>query len=743
MATFKRLALTLLLLTTSVAAAAAELWQEIQSPQVRGSTLAQARGGASDLRRYRVDDIQLRAILQRVSRTGGPGAQQTIHLPMPDGSIAGFEIYESPVMHADLARKYPDIRTFKVYGIDDPLATGRLDITPLGFHAMLHTSQGRLLLDPHDIAATPDLYDARTRDDALAGHSCSLDEHDFSAHPLGTQPGRAVARSSDNLRRYRIAVAATGEYVEAIYNPVMAGGRRTQAQAEIVTAINRVNVIYERDLGVFLDLVAANDTLIDVDGIDGLSNETQTLFSQNQAWIDGQIGNAQYDIGHAFSTGNGGLGWLGGACDNANKARGVSGIFNPTGDPFYIDFVAHEIGHQFNAEHSFNGSTQSCRFARSAATAWEPGSGSTIMAYAGICGVENLQSNSDATFHAGSISQINRFIDGAGGCFTLIPATPPNPNHPQISSIANRVIPANTPFMLDAAASDADGDTLQYQWDQLDAGCPTDASNFGGDLGSNALFRSYEPMDASQRHFPQLGTQLRGFYDAAEVLPCQARDLDFRLTARDNVGGVATADTRLQVVETPDQFEVTTFETTGQTFNNTGPLTVEWNVAGTDSAPINCAQVDIELMTLAPLYAAYTLYPLAMATPNDGIESVNIVPATDSHPRARIRVKCSDNVFYALSKADFAISGSGPGNFDDTAFDVVFSNNLTVGTIAPQCLRNVSCAPPPATPFNPFDEGRGSSALDYRWLALLAGLVGLVHWLRRAGARRARARSVT
>lgn len=740
MARFRLLAYSLLCLAATAVNADGELWEEVQSTQslqLFSSGAVQARAATAAERRYRVNEPELRAILQRVSAIAGPGSQQVIRLPMPDGGMADFEIYESPVMDDELARKYPDIRTFKVYGIDDPLASGRLDITPLGFHAMLSTSRGRLFLDPHDIASQPELYDARTHDAELSGHSCSvvgMDVPDRSSTDAGE--ARVAARSSSKLFQYRLAVSATEDYVDTIFNPILALSRRDQAQSAIATAINRVNEIYERDLGVFFKLVNGNETLIDVDGSGGLANDnTQLLFDQNQAWIDTQLGNSRYDVGHAFSTGGGGLGWLGGACDDANKARGVSGISNPTGDPFYIDFVAHEIGHQFNADHSFNGSTQSCGNALNASTAYEPGSGSTIMAYAGICGVEDLQSNSDATFHAGSIMQINKFIKGAGACYRKKDAVPANPNHPMVSSLNNKAIPSNTPFVLKAVASDVDGDTLSYQWDQMDTGCSTDASSFGTDLGNNPLFRSFEPRDElAERHFPSLGTQLEGLYDDAEVLPCHERDLNFRVTVRDGRSGLDAANVKLNVVDQNGKFRVRSFNSPGVVVGNLAPFMVEWNVARTDRTPVNCANVDIELMTLAkvgPTYTTYSLHPLAMMTPNDGNEM--ITPVADSHPRARIRVKCSNNYFYDISDADFAITGTGAGTFGDSANDVIYNANGTTGTSAPKCPKVALCGPAETT--NLFEgSGRGSSAIDYRWLLLLAGLVLLVRTVRRTRA---------
>ena len=728
-----------------------QIWQEVEAVWTQSSnTASRLDPGTSarqsvdrTARRYRVNDSALRASLQRVSEVVGPGSLKVIRLPMPDGSLAEFEIHESPIMEDELAQKYPGIRTFQLYGIDDPLASGRADITPAGFHAMLHTSQGRLFIDPDRTLWESDRYLARSgNSSASPGYTCGVDELDVSAHTQAPVASRLEARSTKKLLSYKLAVAATDNYVNAIFNPADIRSRKEQAQAEIVTAINRVNQIYQRDFGIVFKLPGRNDELIELAGEAGFSNDNApALINQNQVWIDTVLGSSNYDVGHVFSTGFGGLASLGSVCKASSKARGVSGIGNPVGDPFYIDFVAHELGHQFNAKHSFNGSTQSCASGRTANSAYEPGSGSTIMAYAGLCGLENLQGNSDATFHSGSISQINRFISRGGSCFKVIDTRPANPNPPVVNALTNRTIPTLTAFVLDAKAKDKDpGSTLSYQWDQMDTGCSTNAASYGSDNGSNALFRSYLPQVESERHFPALGTQLKGLYDDAEVLPCQDREMNFRVTVRDGLSGLDTADIKLSAKNSAGRFRITNLATPGVTITNPNPVVVEWDVAGTDQPPINCPNVDIELMTFSNRnYKKYSIHPLSMMTANDGSETFPIMPDTKSHPRARIRVKCSNNVFYDISDVDFAITGigAGGGDFDDDDNLTFFNNNGTTGVSVPACRINVSCksVKPPRSSSGSGSSSRGGGVLDYRGLLMLSGLLVLGYLRRRTVAR--------
>ena len=734
---FKLLFTFVILMSSAELRANAEIWQQVA--QLR------ARAADSGARHYNVDNLALRAALDRVAAVALPDSPHLIELPMSDGSLARFEIYESPIMQDGLAARYPQIKTYKVIGVDDKSASGRVDITPMGFHAMLQTSQGRLFIDPETALTDTNRYLLRNRSAAPAQeYSCGIHELDFGDRSTQESSARSAARIPGSLLEYRLAVAATEEYANAVYNSGNPDTKVTQAQAAIVTAINRVSQIYETDLGIRLSLVNNNDQLIE-DGANVSFDDDRAfqMFAENQTWIDTKVGSANYDIGHVFSTGNGGAAWLGSTCDGDNKAKGVSGVLNPLGDPFYIDFVAHEIGHQFNADHSFNGTTLSCGNGRNAATAYEPGSGSTIMAYAAICGVEDIQSNSDPTFHAASIAQINSFTAGAGSCYSQIDTSPVNNSDPVVGALVNKTIPANTPFLLKGSATDAEMHALTYQWDQMDVGCSTDAVSYGTDNGSNALFRSYVPRDESWRDFPALGTQFgdtqlgvnqfKKLYDDAEVLPCNNRELDFRLTARDGKSGQGFADVRVSVKNSAGPFEITSLGTAQTITSISGPVTVSWNVANTNLPPINCSLVDIDLLTFsdtAPVKpATYSIHPLVASTTNDGNEPVNLVPVTKSHPRARIRVKCSNNIFYDISDADLKIVGTDPtpDNFTDNQNVTFFNNNGTTGSVAAACGAVVNCTP------RTIEGGSDSGALDYIWLLLMTGMLAVAKCYRRYG----------
>lgn len=480
----------------------------------------------------------------------------------------------------------------------------------------------------------------------------------------GTEPSfsrnDSAYRISGSLTSYRLAVSATSEYVTPV------SGTLVSAMAEINTTINRVNQIYERDLGVHFNLISNNNLIIEVTPADfGFSNNNGfALLNQNQTKIDSAIGNSNYDIGHVFSTGGGGVAQLGSVC-GSGKAKGVTGLSNPTGDGFYIDYVAHEIGHQLGGNHTFNASTGSCSGGnRNASTAFEPGSGSSIMGYAGICGAENIATASDVTFHAGSIAEMNSFLAGSGAtCATYSVITQANSDPSNVNAGIDRVIPVGTPFRLTASAEDA-GDILSYQWNQMNAGtAATNIATIGTDQGTNPLFRSQVPQTTSIRELPALSSQVNATSTVSETLPTTARILNFRVTVRDGRTGRSTDDVTVTVDSGSGHFAITSYAAV-KTFAATAGAMVTWNEANTNNLPVNCSNVDIKLYTFSNDKSTYGITDLFLSTPNDGTKSVNI--PNKANAQARFSVSCSDNIFYDLSDVDLNITGTG--TFVDTDF---------------------------------------------------------------------------
>ncbi len=577
-----------------------------------------------------------------------------IELPMPDGSMQKFAFVESPVMAPELSARFPEIKTYLAKGITDPYAVCRFDFTLQGFHAMILSPNGRVFIDPFSKGDLDNYISYYSRDyvkeSALFDCELLIDESRQAEFDY-LKENKLLTPTGPQLRTYRLAVATTGEY--STYH----GGTIPSVMSAVVTTVNRVVGVYETDLAVRMVLVPNNDTLIFLNASTDpyTNNDGFAMLSQNQTTVDARIGPANYDIGHVFSTGGGGVAYLGVVCVNGSKARGVTGSPQPIGDPFDIDYVAHEMGHQFGGNHSFNGNAGSCSGGnRNASTAYEPGSGSTIMAYAGICSPQNLQNNSDPYFHVVNFDEIVSYTNfGSGNSCAQITNT--GNSAPTVTVPAGGFyIPKSTPFALTGSATDPNGDALTYSWEEFDLG---PAGHPNSPSGNAPIFRVFNPTTSPTRTFPKLSSLLSNTQVIGEILPSYARTLTFRLIARDNRpagGGVNYAQMQFQVDGNSGPFVVTS-PNTNVSWPGLSTQTVTWNVANTNIAPVNCANVNI----LLSVDGGQT-YPFVLAsnTQNDGSETVTL-PDNQTNT-ARIKVEAVDNVFFDISNVNFAITTAIP-----------------------------------------------------------------------------------
>ncbi len=652
--------LSLALLTLGSAAGAQvpgeALWADVDESTLKANP--ERRFASQNYRTLALDQLQLEELLATAPLESGAGVSSrdvVLSLPLPEGGFGRFRIVESPIMEPGLAAKFPEIKTYRGQGIDDPTANVRFDLTPAGFHAMILSPKGDVYIDPYSRDEPGRYVSYLTRDFLRQGEAfeCQVESHGGHLDPrLLTQDGLHgkvdKATSGDTLRTYRLAVAATGEYT------AFHGGTVAQGQAAIVTAMNRVNGIYERDVAIRMVLVANNDQVVYTNsGSDPYSNGNGgAMLGQNQSTLDSVIGSANYDIGHVFSTGGGGIASLRVPCVNGSKARGVTGQSAPTGDPFWVDFVAHEMGHQWGGNHTFNGNAGSCAGGnRNGSTAYEPGSGTTIQAYAGICGSQDIQNNSDDHFHGISLDEmISYSTTGNGNNCAVQTATGNNP--PTVDAGASYTIPLNTPFELCGSATDPDSDPMTYGWEQFDLG-PAGAPN--SPSGNAPIFRSFSPASSPCRSFPQLSDLINNTQTLGEILPSYGRTMNFRLTVRDNRsggGGVNDDATTVTASSVGGPFLVTA-PNTAVTWSVGTSQNVTWNVAGTDLSPINCSAVDILLSTDGGNTYGITL---ASAVANSGSQSITVPAAPTTS--ARVKVRCTGNIFFDISNADFTIDGT-------------------------------------------------------------------------------------
>lgn len=642
------------LTVVSNANATETLWQDIQAR----STDTSSESHLQHYRLLRLDEAQLQTQLAQVplatSTTQARAALPTLSLPLPDGGFANVTATPSEVLAPDIAAEHPDINTWKVFGTDGKVISGVLDVTPQGFHAMLDMANGdTLFIDPQTSGASREYLSFRKSANweafSRGDWSCASHEHSAALGaspvlPAGTAARSVAAKAGETLHTYRIAMAATGEYT-AFY------GSQSAAYSSIVTTINRINQIYERDLSVHLTLVSGTNVVYTNGKTDPYSNNSPSLMlTENTATLNAVIGSANYDIGHVLATNGGGLASVATVC-GAYKAEGATGLSTPQGDSFIIDYVAHEIGHQLGATHTFNSELASCSGSnREVTTAYEPGSGSTIMAYTGLCKTDNLQTDSDSMMHSASIQQITDYLYNGNGASCAVSTSLGN-SSPTANAGANYTIPAGTPFTLTGSGQDVNGDTLSYSWEQIDTGT---ASNVNVDMGNNALIRAHLPTATPTRTVPQLTDLMGRIQSAGEVLPVNNRLLDFRLLVRDGRGGIGTDDMQITVQNTGSAFVVNTPNSTALVAGS--PQNVTWTVAGTNQLPINCSAVDIASTS----DSGNTFTTLLSNTPNDGNATVTL--PTNIGNTTYLRVKCSNNIFFALSATSPAQARTSDGS---------------------------------------------------------------------------------
>ena len=676
-----------------------KVWTGIDESQIVGRSAERLIFPAA-YRTFRLNRSALTSVLDNAPAEFSESSrfmQTVLTLPMPDGKFERFRIEHSLIVEPGLLEKYPELgRTYNGRGIDDPTATVRLDYLPSGFHAMVLSPRGTVMIDPYANGDTDNYITYLKRDAPKRNNfSCDFDQQEAFDRLFSPTTDRnrelipdiasPEVTSGSQLRTYRLALAATVEYTAAV-----GGGTVLGALSAQVLVMNRVNGVYERDLAIRMVIIANNDLIVWTAEPDPYTNNNGfNMLGQNQTSLDTIIGLANYDIGHVFSTGGGGVATLNGPC-GSNKARGVTGLSNPLGDPFAIDYVAHEMGHQWGANHTFNGATLNCSGGnRSAASAYEPGSGITIMAYAGICGGQDLAAHSIDTFHVKSLEAIVSFSQFGNGNACAISAASGN-TPPTVAVVGGPSfnIPKQTPFKLVASGSDANGDTLTYDWQEYDLGASTTAiPNTDSDGIARPIFRPFLPVSDPSRTFPAM-EHILGYANVpqattdgfltGEILPAITRTMTFQVIARDNRangGGINTATATVNVDGNSGPFAITA-PNTGVTWAGNSSQTVTWSVANTSAAPVSAANVRI-------LFSADggVTFPtvISASTPNDGSQLItvpNIATTT-----GRIKVEAVGNIFFDITDVNFTVT-AGPASVD-APFDFDGDNKTDVAIYRP------------------------------------------------------------
>ncbi|MFI5195457.1 MAG: zinc-dependent metalloprotease [Chitinophagales bacterium] len=659
---------------------AENLWQQVDPGQAPKNLQVMHPSGFLV---YTLDEPTLK--LQMWNLSANPNEGITITLPMPDGSFRDFIVWQTPMMPDDLAARYPDIKTFTGRAANDQRVTAKMEFTLYGFTAMIYDRDNTSFVDPFDNYHDGFYMVHYKRDEtrAIGDRMKCLVKGEDEIGPAGEsmdmmqkQLPKLQQRTSNGytLRTYRLALSADHFYCQAatgLSTPTIA-----QALAKMTISMNRINGVYNHEFSVQMNFCSKEDTLIwptntgstnGNDPFNTIDNNGGACLSANQTQCTNRVGSANYDIGHVFTTGGGGISSLGVVCNNGQKAQSCTGSPTPVGDGFDIDYVAHEMGHEYGSEHTFNNNNDgSCGGNAVSTCAYEPGSGGTIMDYAGICSPDDLQMHSNSYFSASSLVQIQGYLAGSENACAVSTAT----NNKLVylpTFSATYTIPYKTPFeLIGPVAVDSVADTaITYGWTQYNLG------DFGKRLNQTffkgPIFRSYNPAYNPTRVFPKVSMVLAGVLSNAgtegnegEKAPDTARYMTFRMVVRDMLNGngcflFPDDSIHINAVQTSTfaGFKVTSQGTAGISYIGGSTQTVTWNVVGTNAAPVSAANVDIYLS-----HDGGNTWPDYIGNyPNTGTASITLPnPAADWSSTVRFKVKGSGNVFFNINSANFTIT---------------------------------------------------------------------------------------
>lgn len=642
------------------------LWQD--SDAAASAAAAQPNLDLVDFRLVAFDLSALEATLSSAPQRFSAAARQrttTLHLPTPNGGTAAFRVENAPVMAPELAARYPMLGSYKLYSLDHPSHTGRLSYSPSGISASFGTPGGEVFIDTyidgaaalHAVYAGSDLA-ASFGSGAAAicgyeGHADHQHQHQIirGMRPAEEEVGfRGPELTELDLRTYRLALACTGEFGQQF------GGTLASVMAAFNTAVTRLNQIYERELGVQIQLIPGNDNLIWLNPATDPyinANNGGALLGQNTEAIAQVAGIplTAFDVGHVFTSGCEDVGGVvSGAACTPGKARGVTCFSSNNINGIVTRIMSHEVAHQYSVSHSWS-SCPGSEGQLASGAAFEPGSGTTIMSYAGACGPDNVQFGSDDYFSAGSIAQFQFFTrqGGASNCGIVEPSGNFEPVI-NLSYTDGFFIPISTPFELRGQAEDPDGDPMTYGWDQYDLGPSTP---LGQPIGDAPLFRSFPPSTNPVRTLPLMNRIVSNTNSVTEVLPTYSRNLTFRFVVRDNhpgAGAVVWDEVKFKSTASAGPFLVMHPNTSDVEWQVGQYTEVTWDVANTDNSLVNCKFVNIKLS----LDGGFT-YPIILVenTPNTGTAFVT-VPNNPAN-NARIRVEAADNIFFDISNANFRI----------------------------------------------------------------------------------------
>lgn len=616
---------------------------------------------------FELNSHMLKEALRNVPLESTQKLKTTLHqltLPMPNGESRQFKIVESPVMQAGLQARWPQLRTYRLLDANNPLYNGRISVTPQGITAMFNSAEGQVIIEPyawgqdqyHVVHFQRDVITEESNRELSCGYT--FEDHESLNAEYGGEvepQEKTTTGVPAQIIEYRLALTCTGEYAQA------KGGTVESVLASFVTATNLANATFEQEVGMRVILIdqeesiiylfAATDPFLNADDGRGLLGQVKGAIVTT-----GGIPPAAYDMGHVFTRGciDGLGGVVSGRVCTASKDEAVTCHYSSNIATIVNRVMTHEVAHHFNVGHTFSNCPGS-EDQLAGGSAWEPGSGTTIMSYAGACGNQNVQGNGDTYYHGGSIEQFMFYTrEGVGsGCSTVLTADNREPDV-SLDYTDGFYIPISTPFELNGIASDDDDDAMTFNWEQMDLGFSTPL----GEPTANApLFRSFVPIvGATNRYFPRIQNIINNISDNREVLPTYSRDLNFRFTVRDNnpeIGATIWKDVSFRSTSSAGPFLVQE-PNDGSTVWQVGEYReVRWDVANTDNDLVNCQLVNIRLSRNGGL-----TYPFTLKADVPNIGSAFVTVPDEIGPNMRVRVEAANNVFFDISDTGFPIEAA-------------------------------------------------------------------------------------
>ena len=620
-------------------------WTEIQYTSELSAKMNADLVLPANSKAYRADHSR---IMSALKASATPGKESIISLPVGvDGKMVDFYLNYDPVMGVSDRVSYSDIMTFSVSAVNNVAFTGRVGISKSGFYGTFE-DDGRQIMLRHGEGMEKDKFFVYNLDTKLALldrsllHGCGTES---IKNEIKAETRLSLRNEEKRMRHFRIAISCTSGYASIV------GGTAEKVMEKVVQTLNLTNFRYNLDFGIKLDLIDSTERFFNLEKAGDFfvkQSEGLELLQQNQDFLDSLISPDEYDLAQVFTkncTDVGGVVW-GRACDNNNKARGVS-CRSDDEDYFFTTFK-HEVGHQFDGGHTFNACNGSTQYDPN--SSYEPGAGSTILSYGNNCGEDNVGERKDY-FHVINIIEVTNFvIEAEAICGTF----GPDINHNPVATVLSPrdiTVPILTPFELEGHGSDLDENQLTYNWEQFDLG---EGDPLGTNFETGPLFITQEPRSSgATRLFPKLSDILGDVSSKGERLPEVSRELNFMMTIRDNdkkVGAQDIAAYQFNATEEAGPFKIT-FPTKGNdTIFSLGQyVLVEWDVANTDLDPVNCKFVNIIHSTNDGLTFPDTL---VARTPNDGSEYIMFPKATG---KSRIKVKAADNIFLDISRRAFKV----------------------------------------------------------------------------------------